>query len=61
MVEEYNQYGEIIQPKPRTLSTDQKHRIHQTKDMFDGDCSYCQAAAQKWQKQHGSWWSDEES
>lgn len=59
--EQYNEYGEIIKivkPKiyERTLSGYDQHRIHETKDLFEGDCSYCQAEAKKkrkrWEEQN---------
>ncbi len=59
--EEYNEYGEIIkQEKPivyeRTMSPYDTHRIHETKDLFEGSCSYCQQAAKKVR----SFWADDE-
>lgn len=52
MIEEYNEYGDI---KPqRKLNTNQEHRIHETKDMFDGDCYLCQKYAKKLQ----SYWAE---
>ena len=56
-VEQYNEYGEIIKPG-RRLPAYHEHRIHQTKDLFDSECSYCQKDAKKWREQHESWWSD---
>lgn len=58
MTEEYNEFGEIVEPV-RRLDSSQEHRIHQTKDLFEGDCIYCQKEAKKFQEQHQSWWSDE--
>ena len=60
MIEEYDEYGDIKRPPERILSQDQKHRIHQTKDLFDGECSYCQQDAKKWQQRHESWWDNGE-
>ncbi len=54
-VEEYNDYGEIKLVKH--LSFDQVHRIHTTKDIFDGECSLCQLAIKKHVK---TYWSDPE-
>jgi hypothetical protein len=54
MPEEYNEYGEI---KPKRMSFDQEHRIHMTKDIFDGECSLCQIAMKKKIK---TYWSDDE-
>lgn len=52
-MEEYDEYGEI---KPvRKLTTDQQHRIHETKDMFDGECYLCQESAKKGIK---SYWQE---
>jgi hypothetical protein len=51
--EEYDEFGEIIPPKPkqvvyeRLLTEDQQHRIHETKDLFEGSCSLCQKDSQK--------------
>lgn len=50
--EQYNEFGEIIQTRPprtyeRRMNAYDTHRIHETKDMFDGNCSYCQQAAKK--------------
>jgi hypothetical protein len=59
-MEEYDEYGEIKAKPERILSQDQKHRIHQTKDLFDGECSYCQTDAKKWAQKRGSWWEDDE-
>lgn len=56
MGEEYNEYGEIKKDEGRKLSSDQQHRIHETKDLFDMDCVYCQKAAKKMQ----SYWEDDE-
>lgn len=60
--EEYDEYGEIIpKPSPREqslrLSADQEHRIHQTKDLFMGDCSYCQSDMKKHIK---TYWVDDD-
>ena len=59
--EQYDETGEII-PKPipqpiyeRKLTGYQQHIIHLTKDLFAGDCSYCQDAAKK-QRSH---WGDD--
>ncbi len=52
--EDYNEYGEI--KTERTLTTDQQHRIHQTKDIFDSDCSYCQSDMKKRVK---TYWADD--
>lgn len=46
MTEHYNEYGEIInitpiKPYQRTLSHFDKHRIHETKDLYTSECSYC--------------------
>lgn len=58
--EQYNEYGEIVtNPQGRQLSSDQKHRIHQTKDIFDSNCSGCQADIKKFQLQQ-SWWDNGE-
>jgi hypothetical protein len=57
MAEEYNQYGEIKEKVKQNLSFDQKHIIHQTKDMFDSECSLCQPAMKKHVK---TYWSDDE-
>lgn len=64
MTEEYDEFGYIrpqkhndkINPSQRLNSYDQ-HRIHETKDLFDGDCFLCQEAAKKGIK---SYWSDED-
>lgn len=62
MVEEYNDYGEIIKHKEkpvifeRKLNSHQQHRIHETKDLFEGDCFLCQKAMDKGVK---SYWSDD--
>ena len=44
--EQYNEYGDIVVPeKPvvyeRTMSAYDIHIIHRTKDLFEGDCTYC--------------------
>lgn len=57
MVEEYNEYGEIKPVPERTLSFDQKHRVHQTKDIFEGDCSLCQ---QDMKNNVKTYWRDDE-
>ena len=62
-VERYNEYGEIIQELPenktyKRLSQDQEHRIHQTKDTFDSDCSYCVADMKRYIR---TYWSDEDA
>lgn len=57
--EQYNELGEIVKPE-RKLDFYNQHRIHQTKDLFVGDCSLCQQDAKKWQQQKGSWWGDDE-
>jgi len=57
MIEEYDEYGEVKPVVERKLSADQQHRIHQTKDLFEGDCSYCQSDMKK--KLH-TYWSDDE-
>lgn len=57
MVEEYNEYGEIIQQSKSRLSNDQEHRIHQTKDLFVGDCSLCQVAIKN---KVESYWGDDQ-
>ncbi len=33
--------------RERYLNTHQKHRIHETKDLFESGCSLCQKAASK--------------
>lgn len=51
--ENYNEYGEIVpftesaKPFTRTMGAYDTHRIHETKDLFEGDCTYCQDAAKK--------------
>lgn len=56
-VELYDEYGDI-KPVPKSrLSQDQQHRIHQTKDIFDSECSYCQSDMKKHVK---TYWSDGE-
>lgn len=55
MPEQYNEYGEI--KEGRKLSYDQQHKIHMTKDIFDGECSLCQLAMKKHIK---TYWSDDE-
>lgn len=51
--EDYNVYGEIkekveiVEPYMRTLSAYDQHRIHDTKDLFESDCTYCQDRAKK--------------
>lgn len=51
--EEYNQYGELakkiepIKPYMRTMSAYDQHRIHETKDIFNGDCTYCADKAKR--------------
>ena len=67
--EEYNEYGElIIKPKELPLLKNSQgrqligyslHRIHETKDLFDSDCTYCEQAAERW-RQRQSWWRDED-
>lgn len=58
--EEYNEFGDIVKrpPKPvvyeRGMTTHQLHRIHVTKDLFDGGCFLCEEAAKKLQ----SHWSE---
>jgi hypothetical protein len=60
--EDYNQYGEIVEkiepvkPYMRTMSAYDQHRIHDTKDLFDSDCTYCQDSAKKIQK----YWKEQE-
>ncbi len=56
-VEQYDDCGDIKSRQERTLSHDQKHRIHQTKDMFDSDCSLCQEDMRKRVK---TYWKDDE-
>lgn len=52
-VENYNQLGEIVvdpqptQPYTRTMSAYNQHIIHETKDLFEGSCTYCQDRANK--------------
>lgn len=64
--EEYNEYGEIVikqepaKPYMRTLSAYDQHRIHDTKDLFDGDCSYCQDSAKKSQAIYKQWLKEQE-
>lgn len=60
-VEEYNEYGEIkpvikkeIIPNHR-LNAYQQHRIHETKDLFESSCFYCQKAMDNNIK---SYWKD---
>lgn len=53
--EQYNEFGEIIEVKPprtyeRKMTAYDTHRIHETKDLFVSDCSYCQADAKERQK-----------
>lgn len=55
--EEYNDDGSIKPKVKRKLSFDQEHRIHETKDLFDGECSLCQDAAKKGIK---TYWGEEE-
>jgi hypothetical protein len=56
--EEYNDYGEIVEKQApvrsytRTMTTYDKHMIHKTKDLFDGDCSLCQKWAKEWRKRN---------
>lgn len=57
MTEQYNEYGEIITRPERSLSFDQKHKIHMTKDIFDAECSLCQQAMKKHIK---TYWTDDE-
>jgi hypothetical protein len=56
VAEEYNEYGEIKKTE-RNLSFDQQHRVHQTKDVFDSECSLCQ---QDMKKRVKTYWSDDE-
>ena len=56
-MEEYDEYGDIKVSPERTLSFDQKHRIHQTKDLFESDCSLCQQDAAK---NIRSYWHDDD-
>lgn len=58
MIEEYDEYGEIkpVYMKEYRLTIDQQHRIHETKDIFDGECSLCQLAAKKHIR---TYWSDD--
>lgn len=59
-IEEYNQYGEIIKQKPKAVvyergfTSEQLHRIHETKDYFDGECYLCQRAAQRMLERQGA-------
>lgn len=51
----YNEFGEIVkrevQPHyERKLTTSDKHRIHETKDLYDSDCPLCQKAEERYQK-----------
>jgi hypothetical protein len=45
--EEYDEYGyikqkiEISKPYTRALSAYEQDRIHETKDLYDSNCSYC--------------------
>jgi hypothetical protein len=55
-MEEYDEYGDI-KPQVQRLSFHDKHRIHMTKDIFDGDCSLCEQATAKGYK---SYWSDDD-
>lgn len=63
MIEEYNEYGEIIKSNEtppiyeRKLTTHQQHRIHQTKDLFEGDCYLCR---QDMEKKIQTYWGDDE-
>lgn len=59
--EQYNEFGEIIETKPprtyeRRLNAYDTHRIHETKDMFESSCSYCQV----WAKKIRSYWEEQE-
>ncbi len=60
--EEYNEFGEIIKrEKPeaileRRLNSHEAHRIHTTKDIFDGECYLCQKAAKQFR---ATWWGDD--
>ena len=54
--EQYDAFGDIKRPAPRLLSSDQKHMIHQTKDLFEADCYLCQQAMKKHIK---TYWTDE--
>lgn len=55
-VEEYNEFGEIIKRPPMTevyergMTSHQLHRIHETKDLFEGNCYLCQKDAKERQK-----------
>lgn len=60
--EQYDEFGEIVEksevnrPYGRTLSTYDQHRIHETKDIFDGDCEPCLKAARKyWTERQREW------
>lgn len=60
--EEYDEYGEIIiKPEPvvyeRSMGVHDKHRIHQTKDMFDSNCDLCNDDA----KHHRQTYWDEQT
>jgi len=44
--ETYNQYGEIVEQKPkdihtRTMGAYDTHLIHKTKDLYESTCTYC--------------------
>ena len=58
--EEYDEFGEIVaKVKPKTyerqLTAYDQHRIHETKDLFDGDCNLCQKQAREREKQRQAW------
>ena len=68
-VEQYNLYGEIVKQSDikaktyqRTLSAHDQHRVHETKDLFESTCSYCQDRAKKLlrERKRVSMWSDDE-
>ena len=57
--EQYNELGEIVEVKEpvtyqRTMTAYDTHRIHETKDLFESNCTYCQDSAKKireyWEK-----------
>lgn len=60
--EQYNEFGDIIEVKPprtyeRNMTTYDTHRIHETKDLTDSNCTYCQAHAKKVRK----YWENQEN
>lgn len=59
--EVYDEYGQIVKvearkPYTRVMNTYNLHRIHETKDLIDTNCSMCQKTLdkqqEKWEKKN---------